>query len=221
MNPPANEIQMITEAADNYRTRGYSVLVHPQGTDLPDFLKRFSPDLIARSPLESVVVEVASHSTLKDLKSLPEIAQAIQTRPGWRLELIIIPQHDAPAINPQSPSLSSENADESISRARILLEHGAINPSFLTAWAAAEILLNQIIKKEDLTPARHTAAAHLKTLFSQGLLSESQYSGWLNALETRNSLVHRATNTKISADIAQQLLVLTEELREVSHWAPT
>jgi hypothetical protein len=58
MTSHAREAQVIAKVAEDYRRRGYDVDVVPQGPRLPEFLGGFQPDLIARSPSESVVVEV-------------------------------------------------------------------------------------------------------------------------------------------------------------------
>ena len=50
--------QQLQEIAAEYESRGYDVLVEPSPEELPEFLTGFHPDLVARGPNESVVVEV-------------------------------------------------------------------------------------------------------------------------------------------------------------------
>ena len=58
MTPRPAETAVIAKVAEDYRRRGYEVDVRPDGPSVPDFLDDFHPDIIARSPTETVVVEV-------------------------------------------------------------------------------------------------------------------------------------------------------------------
>ena len=48
----------IKQIADDFRSRGYRVLVEPTATDIPPFLENFRPNMIAHGPEDSVVVVV-------------------------------------------------------------------------------------------------------------------------------------------------------------------
>jgi REase_AHJR-like len=50
--------QKLQEIAGEYEARGYEVVVEPGPEKLPEFLAGFHPDLVARGPNESVVIEV-------------------------------------------------------------------------------------------------------------------------------------------------------------------
>jgi hypothetical protein len=58
MTPQAFEAEVLARVAEDYRCRGHDVQVQPGGPSLPDFLAGYQPDLIARSPTDSVVIEV-------------------------------------------------------------------------------------------------------------------------------------------------------------------
>lgn len=53
-----NEHELLSEVANQYRSQGYQVFVEPRVEGLPDFLREFRPDLVARGKKENVVVEV-------------------------------------------------------------------------------------------------------------------------------------------------------------------
>ena len=67
------------------------ILIHPNPEDLPDFLRNYRPDMIARRKDEAVVIEVKSRSSLNSSSTqyLPNLAQVIEQHPGWRFELVI------------------------------------------------------------------------------------------------------------------------------------
>ncbi len=63
--PTANlERERLIKLAEEYRDKGYEILIHPNLEDLPDFLRNYRPDMIARREDEAVVIEVKSRSSL-------------------------------------------------------------------------------------------------------------------------------------------------------------
>jgi uncharacterized protein YutE (UPF0331/DUF86 family) len=76
--------QKLQEIAAEYEARGYDVLVEPRPEQLPEFLAGFRPDLVARGPNESVVVEVKVGTQTQQLLD----RQAIVDRLGRANELL-------------------------------------------------------------------------------------------------------------------------------------
>ena len=60
MNRSAHDAyeRKLQEIAADYRARGYDVLIEPGPEDVPAFLTGVRPDLIARGPHDSIVVEM-------------------------------------------------------------------------------------------------------------------------------------------------------------------
>lgn len=83
------ERRLLASVASDYERRGYEVKLHPGAGDMPEFLDRFEPDLIAKGTTESVVVEIKARKELENDRTLAAIEAALQDRPGWRFELII------------------------------------------------------------------------------------------------------------------------------------
>jgi len=82
--------QKLQEIAAEYQARGYEVLVEPGPEKLPEFLASFRPDLVARGPNESVVVEIKVGTKTAASERFREIAETIQRQPGGRFSLIVI-----------------------------------------------------------------------------------------------------------------------------------
>ena len=61
--------ERLLELVKKYRNQGYKVTLHPNTEDLPDFLREYSPALIAHRGDGSIVVEVKSRSSLSSLPS--------------------------------------------------------------------------------------------------------------------------------------------------------
>ena len=80
----------ILEIADAYRRRGYDVLVEPATGELPSFLADFHPDMIARGPEDSVVVEVKVGTRTTVSEGYRELAETIRQQAGWRFSLVVV-----------------------------------------------------------------------------------------------------------------------------------
>src|SRR2546426_11333471 len=100
MTSQSRESQVIAKVAEEYRRRGYDVDVVPRGPGLPEFLGDFQPDLIARSPSESVVVEVKVGTRTSVAERFREVAERVNRQPGGRFSLVF--------VNPDQPDQTSE-----------------------------------------------------------------------------------------------------------------
>lgn len=72
------EARRLQQVAEEYRARGYEVLLEPQRNQLPRALARLHPDLVARKGEELVVVEVKSRSALKNNAQVQELARTVR-----------------------------------------------------------------------------------------------------------------------------------------------
>ena len=69
----------IARIAREYVRKGYEVVAHPKGTQLPRKLRGFAVDLVARSEDDKVIVEVSSRTDSRRLERLKEVADLIGT----------------------------------------------------------------------------------------------------------------------------------------------
>src|SRR5688572_26813683 len=81
----------LNDIAEGYKQRGYKVTVAPPPHQLPGFLSRFQPDMIAESPDESVVIEIKSSGKARGTAYWQELSNILQQHPGWRFEFVVDP----------------------------------------------------------------------------------------------------------------------------------
>src|SRR5579864_5686091 len=105
---PHNEQERVCEIADEYKRRGYTVIIEPSEVQLPDFLRGYSPDIIAQGPSESVVVEIKSPDKTRPADYWSELAKTVRQHPGWRFEWIIDNRN---AREPEPQSISKAEID--------------------------------------------------------------------------------------------------------------
>src|SRR6266545_3710897 len=204
--------QKLQEIAGEYEARGYEVVVEPGPEKLPEFLAGFHPDLVARGPNESVVIEVKVGTKTAASERFRELAETIQRQPGWRFSLVVIDPRSDEVAPPTQQLLDRQEIADRLGRANELLRTGATDAAFLLMWVAVEALLRHIATREGLPLERVPSSSFMKELFSLGLLSRPELDVAQRAFSVRNALVHGFATTGLDeaarelAQLAQQLL---------------
>jgi REase_AHJR-like protein len=212
--------QKLQEIAAEYEARGYEVLVEPRPEQLPEFLAGFRPDLVARGPNESVVVEVKVGTQTAASERFRELAETIQRQPGWRFSLVVIDPRSDEVAPPTQPLLARQEIVDRLGRANELLKTGATDAAFLLMWVAVEALLRHIATREGLPLERVPSSSLMKELFSLGILSRSALEVAQRAFSVRNALVHGFATTRLDetsrelAQFAQKLLLELDRSQE-------
>jgi hypothetical protein len=204
--------QTLQDIAAEYEARGYDVLVEPGPEKLPAFLAGFRPDLVARGPHESVVIEVKVGTETAVSERFRDLAETIQHQPGWRFSLVVIDPRSDEVIPPTQQLLDRKDIVDRLGRANELLKMGATDAAFLLLWVSVEALLRHLATREGLPLERVPSSSLMKELFSLGILSRSEHDVAQRAFDVRNTLVHGFHATGLDetagelARLAQQLL---------------
>ena len=212
--------QKLQEIAAEYEARGYEVLVEPSPEQLPEFLVGFRPDLVARRPNDSVVVEVKVGTQTAASERFRELAETIQRQPGWRFSLVVIDPRSDEVAPPTQPLLDRQEIVDRLGRANELLKTGATDAAFLLMWISVEALLRHIATREGLPLERVPSSSLMKELFSLGLLSRSELEVAQRAFSVRNALVHGFATTRLDetsrelAQFAQKFLLKLDRSQE-------
>lgn len=180
---PSEQDRLKRIAAD-YQTAGYEVTVQPRSEDLPDFLSRFQPDLVARGKGETIVVEVKSRRDL----SLPlddALEAALRNRPGWRFELVI-----EAAQRELGQTLTAAQIRNSLQEAAELQQDEHLIAALLLLWSAAEGALRLLASNESVELESLSPGYLLTRLYTLGLLSRDQYRTLDDTMRLRNQAAH-------------------------------
>jgi hypothetical protein len=212
--------QKLQEIAAEYEAHGYEVLIEPSPEQLPQFLGAFRPDLVARKPNESVVVEVKVGTQTAASERFRELAETIQRQPGWRFSLVVIDPRSDEVAPPTQQLLDRQAIVDRLGRAQELLKTGATDAAFLLMWVSVEALLRHIAVREGLPLERVPSSSLLKELFSLGILSRSELDVAQRAFAVRNTLVHGFATARLDetsrelAQFAQKLLLELDRSQE-------
>ena len=213
MSPPVTERQRIERIAEEYRSRGYEVLVEPAGPDLPSFLGDHRPDLIARRGEERLVIELKPSPSEGEPDQVRGLAERIEREPGWKF--VLIATSPAEELLPGEPLrlLSTAGVEQHLQGARLLLGEGQHAAALLLAWAAVEGQLRAIAKEEKIPLPRPDTSTLLRQLVSLGLIDREQHRLLTDAYKARSAAAHGFQPQADLESPARELLKLSEDLR--------
>jgi uncharacterized protein YutE (UPF0331/DUF86 family) len=211
------ERERLIKLAEEYRDKGYEISFQPNPEDLPDFLKNYRPDMIARRGDEAVIIEVKSRSSLNSsAQYLRNLAQAVEQHPGWRFELVMTNPEDATYSQRAEDSLQ-ENEIESRLQVTRQLATQHLESAILYSWSLAEATLRLVAENEGLSLQRFDSLYLVKQLAIEGVLSKSEYQFLMNALSLRNSIAHGFKTAQLDQESLYELITITEQLLKALH----
>jgi hypothetical protein len=203
----------LDKLARAYREKGYTVLYQPSESDLPAFLGSFRPDLIALSTNDNVVVEVKSRKQVTGSEQVIELAELIESKPGWRYELIFDRPSSAERIEiiRSKPTLTKQEIVGRLATARRLLEEGFADSALLLGWSAAEAVFRRLLHYHDIPLENLKSSYLIKTLYSNGLIGWRMYEQIQKAFATRNQIAHGFKPKDLDEKSIEHFLTLIEE----------
>lgn len=210
MNTPtdAAERRKLRSVARRYERDGYRVTMPGQGESLPAFLEGFTPDLIAESERDRVVIEVKRSDAVRGSNDLLEIAERVSREPGWRFELVTTPSIEQVSALPEGRVESIEG------RVRQVIGIGLTDTAYVYASAVLEVLLRDLALQHGLRAAQMPSAQIARDLVSRGVISRETFDGLERARGFRNILVHAEAGKEVqpSATDLEDLLALVRHL---------
>lgn len=189
MTPQPIESQAIAKMADDYRRRGYNVVITPTGSDVPEFLAGYQPDIIARSPTESVVVEVKVGTRTSVAERFREIAERVNRQPGWRFSLVYVSPSEPDQLMEADPAPLPQ-LEQRAREADSLLQANQPDAAFLLYWSTLEGGLRLLGRRAQLPLENLPSSALIRELYSSGELSREEFDTLMRLLPVRNRLVH-------------------------------
>jgi hypothetical protein len=216
VTPTANlERERLLQLAEEYRNKGYEVFLQPNLEDLPDFLRSYRPDLIAKQVNDSVIVEVKSRSSLSSSSTqyLRNLAQVVEQHPGWRFELVMTNPEDATYFLKAESSLQQPEIEAGLQVARQLVAQHP-ESAILYSWSLVEATLRLVSEHEGLSLQRFDPLYLVKQLVTEGVISRPEYQLLMNAISLRNAIAHGFKRTQLMQESVYELIDMTEKLLE-------
>lgn len=210
------ENRRIRSLAQEYRDRGYEVIVRPGKSELPDFVSEFEIDLFAQNSEDHAIVQVKTRASLSKSKDLKQLAEILHNRPGWRLELVVTnskegrndPYQDEEAVQLLNP----DEIEERFRQVEDLLEQKQSLTAMLLAWTATEATLRLAAQHSQVRLKEQSPAYIIKQLFSVGVLDRNQYDMLDEAVRFRNTIVHGFRMRRIQPAVVRNLIGVARDL---------
>jgi hypothetical protein len=200
------EADMTRRVAEDYRAKGYDVILRPHGQQLPAPLAVFQPDIIARKGNETIIIEVKSRQSLGREPYIEPLVRAVQQVPGARFELVIAKPEIASPLPEQTRPWREGEVASALDEAAQLLEQGHLSAALLLGWAGAEAALRLLAEIKAVHVERYDASYLLNRLVSEGVLGDRQYQSLRRALEMRNAVAHGLKPTGLKHSQVRALL---------------
>jgi hypothetical protein len=197
----------VEDLATAYRQRGYRVILRPRGSQLPEFLRAFRPDLIAEGDEDSVVLQARLPSHPADERYWRSLAETVSGQPGWRFEMVL---GGRPELTGET--LGVEEIRQRLENARELAALGSCDAGVLVAWSALEAALRLLLEQRADNGSDYRPRALIARLYMNGDLSRSQYDELLSLMGVRNTVAHGLRSSGADARAVRLLEKLTRHL---------
>ncbi len=129
----------IERIAHEYTDQGYEVVVEPSGADLPDFVREYTPDLIAKRGKDCLIIEIKQPRPDAERDRIRAIAERVQSQPGWRFVLISPQERPPNVITAEAVQTPDDKYVRALAQdARRLLNEAHYEAALRLAWSAVE-----------------------------------------------------------------------------------
>ena len=210
-----SEYLIARKTAEEYRSKGYEVLPDP----LADLLPGFPADLVVRKGEETRVIAIKRRSSLAANPRLRELAQVVDSKPGWTFELILVGEPEMLDSPGEAHSFDRDGILQHILDAERTLESGIPEAAFVLAWSALEAAIRELIAEQGTSNSGITTSAFvLDKAVSLGIVSREEYGYLTRMNKYRNAVVHGFR----AADFDEELVAeLIETVRQMTATFPS
>lgn len=192
----------LVETASRYRAKGYKVIERPAPEAIPSFLDGITPDLVATTDSDYVIVEVKSSPAVESDR-IVRIADAVAANPPWRFELVSANPVSAPDVPVFADLASSEHVQRFLEDAEMLLHQNHPEAAALITWSAIEAILRRRAITAGVDLERQSSSRLLTELFGMGEIERPLYDKLLRLMEFRNAVAHGFRPRVTVPDIAE------------------
>jgi len=197
-----------------YRDEGFTVIQNPKVDQLPFDLDNYQPDILAtKNKNESgLIIEVKTSISPVSVERLQSVAEEVSRHPGWRFLLVTLEDIQAESLPGTSEELPSwEEIIEQFSQVSKLIENNNIEPAFLFLWSVFEGALRKRAVDVSIPVERLPVIRLLRTMYSLGELSISEFDIIQAYLEKRNRLAHGYIQ-KLDSEVLHTFIMLIVKL---------
>ena len=209
--------EKVASLIKKYRDQGFTVIQNPKADQLPFDLDNYQPDILAtknenETGLIGLIIEVKTSISPVSVERLQSVAEEISRHPGWHFLLVTLEDIEAESLPGTSEELPSwEEIIDHFSQVSKLIENNNIEPAFLFLWSVFEGALRKRAVDVSIPVERLPAIRLLRTMYSLGELSISEFDSIQACLEQRNRLAHGYIQ-KLDLEVLHTFVILVVKL---------
>ena len=200
-----SEYLLTHKTAEEYRSKGYEVLL-----DAPlDFLPGFRADLLVRKGDEARVIEVKSRPSLAADPKISELARLIESMPGWTFELVLVSEPEKVDSSEGARSLEGDGILQRMEEAERSLQADLPEAAFLLAWSASEAVIRELLTAHGVSGKSITSPGYvLDQGIYHGVISRNDYDALNRMRKYRNAIVHGFGADDFNGELVAELIAI-------------
>jgi mRNA-degrading endonuclease RelE of RelBE toxin-antitoxin system len=209
--------EKVASLIKKYRDQGFTVIQNPKADQLPFDLDNYQPDILAtknenETGLIGLIIEVKTSISPVSVERLQSVAEEISRHPGWHFLLVTLEDIEAESLPGTSEELPSwEELINYFSQVSKLIENNNIEPAFLFLWSVFEGALRKRAVDVSISVERLPVIRLLRSMYSLGELSISEFDSIQACLEQRNRLAHGYIQ-KLDLEVLHTFVILVVKL---------
>ncbi len=203
-----SEYLLTLKTAEEYRSRGYEVLL-----EAPlEFMPGFTADLLARKGDETRVVEVRARPSLAADPKIGELARLLESKPGWTFELVLVSEPEKLDSPEGARSFEVGKIQQRIEEAESL-QAKLPEAAFLLAWSASEAVIRELLTAQGVSSASITSPGYvLDQGIYHGVISRDDYDALTRFRKYRNAIVHGFVMDDFSDELVTALIAAVRRI---------
>lgn len=194
--------------ARKYRTLGYDVQENPGPDRLPDFMRDVSPDIVALSASDNVVIEIKTHASLKGSNDIVGIAERVSGHADWRFELVVLED------TPERAASSGTDYRHVQEQVRVAMGNRLFDMASVYLVNALLRLARDLARRNGVLAGDKSDRNLLLDMGFAGVLPDTLLDQCLSALAARNRPAHAGTSGPSEQEV-EDLLRLYGEVQSL------
>lgn len=213
------ELTKAKEIANEYKKKGFRVVLEPKSSDLPKELRslNFRPDIVATSGEANLIIEVKTFESIKN-RTLIELAKKVKAIDGWAFELIYTNPKSKYEVPEASDSSSYAEAKRGLERAAKFLDTDASkeysDAALLLIWSAVENALRANYKTYKPDKKNTIPRVLIRDSVMMGIIGKNDQSFLESMMIQRNEFSHGIYQSRILKKDLHKLIKIGKSVIE-------
>jgi len=212
----------LERVAEDLRAKGYQVLIDPAASEVPDFVREYRPDILARGEKESLIVEVKQPLSTSERERIRAIARRVEGHQGWRFLLVAPERRTGVSTGQETRPIDKQQVQDWLREVQELLRTGHSRSAFVIAWAGLEAAMRVAARAHALPSERADSWILMRDLVSNGILTREWYQQLTALFRLRSAFAHgmQPETMPTSVDLDKSVAAMSKLAEELISEAP-